>query len=111
MLFDDDVHREAFDALCRRRRRPPRRRRRTSGPDAAELLARLAVEASDAEAADVASRLVDRAARRALAAPLEREARHADDPLDYAATIGWLKLRLEELREDPDRRIQPADSW
>jgi DNA primase len=105
VLFDDDVHREAFDALS------------VAdgdlhvavghvGPDAAELLARLAVEASDAEAADVASRLVDRAAQRALVS-LEREARRADDPLDYAATIGWLKLRLEELREDPIAGLPP----
>jgi DNA primase len=105
VLFDDDVHREAFAALA------------AGGgdlhvvvghvgPDAAELLARLAVEASDADAADVASRLVDRAAQRALVS-LEREARRADDPLDYAATIGWLKLRLEELREDPVAGLPP----
>jgi hypothetical protein len=64
------------------------------------------VAASAAGAADVASRLVDRAAQRALVS-LEREARRADDPLDYAATIGWLKLRLEELREDPIAGLPP----
>lgn len=104
-LFADEVAAEVFEAL-RLAEGDAHRAVATLSPDGAELLARLAVEVSDAEVHDVAARLVDRAATRVLV-DLEREARQADDPLSYAAAMGWLKLRLEELRADPIAELPP----
>ncbi|KAA0232649.1 MAG: DNA primase [Acidimicrobiales bacterium] len=67
-------------------------------PDVGELLTRVAVEESTAEPLDVVARLVGEAVNRALHG-LESEARRAEDPLEYASIVAWLKLRLEELRE------------
>ena len=64
-----------------------------------ELLARLVVEESGAEPLDVLIRLTSEATRRAMAS-FELQARKAADPLDYAPVIGWLKLRLDDLRDD-----------
>ncbi len=105
-LFADDVHAEVFHALHVALGDPHQAAAGLS-PEGTELLARLAVEASDTDPFDVAARLVDRAATRALG-DLEREARRADDPLEYAAAIGWLKLRLEELRADPVAGLPPG---
>lgn len=69
-----------------------------SDPDVGELLTRVAVEESTAEPIDVVARLVGEAVNRALQ-DLESEARRAEDPLEYASIVAWLKLRLEELRE------------
>jgi hypothetical protein len=67
-------------------------------PVAGELLQRLAVEEPTAEAPDVLARLVEEAARSAMAA-LRAEAQVAADPLAIGETIGWLNLRIMELRE------------
>jgi len=67
-------------------------------PVAGELLQRLAVEEPTAEASDVLARLVEEAARSAMAA-LRAEAQVAADPLAIGETIGWLNLRIMELRE------------
>jgi DNA primase len=72
-------------------------------PEAAELLQRLAVEEVDVEASDVLSLLVGESVQRALH-DVEADARASDDPLAAAEVVGWLKLRLEELREAPTRR-------
>lgn len=104
-LFADDLNAEVFAAMAAAGGDAHRAVGALS-PDAAELLARIAVQSLDADPYDVAARLVDRAATRALAG-LERSARQADDPLSYAATIGWLKLRLEELRADPEAGLPP----
>jgi DNA primase len=69
-------------------------------PDAADLLQRLAVEETEADAHDVLTRLVDEAATSAMAG-LKAEARVADDPFAVGEAIAWLNLRIMELRE-PD---------
>lgn len=68
-------------------------------PVVADLLARVAVEEPTSAVDDVAARVLDRAAARALAA-LEREARQADDPFEFQPAMRWLKLRLDALRGD-----------
>ena len=102
-LFGDAAHRDVFDALVDADF-DPHRAVGTLDPDAAELLAALAVDASDAEVVDVASRLVAESGRARLA-ELQREARGADDPLAYSPSITWLKLQLESLREDPESAL------
>ena len=67
-------------------------------PAAGDLLQRLAVEETEAEAHDVLSRLVDEAASAALAS-LRAEARVAEDPFAVGETIAWVSLRVMELRE------------
>ncbi len=68
-------------------------------PAAADLLARLAAEETDAEALDVVARLVQQAGARTLV-DLERRARVGDDEaLALASTIAAIKLGLEELRD------------
>jgi hypothetical protein len=73
-------------------------------PDAAELLERLAVEEVDVDADDVLALLVGEAAGR-VRRDIEARARESDD--DFFAnsqTMGWLKLRIEELRDPETRR-------
>jgi hypothetical protein len=74
-------------------------------PQAADLLQRLAVEATEAEVDDVMCRVVERAGHRALR-ELEVQMRHAP-PAEHAGfvpAVTWLKLSLESLRPD-----DPAD--
>lgn len=73
-------------------------------PAAGELLQRLAVEEPTAEAPDVLTRLVEEAARAAMAA-LRAEAQVASDPLAIGETIGWLNLRIMELREPETQSV------
>ena len=73
-------------------------------PAAGALLQRLAVEEPTAEAADVLARLVEEAARSAMAA-LRAEAQVAADPLAIGETIGWLNLRIMELREPETQQV------
>ncbi len=61
------------------------------------LLRRIVVETSEAEWADVLSRLATEVGRSVLA-ELEAETRVAEDPLAYSASIAWLKRTLDELR-------------
>jgi DNA primase len=70
-------------------------------PGAAEVLARIAVQDSEAQPADVAARLLELAAGRRLA-ELQARARVADDPLVLAAPTARLRLAAESLR-DPAR--------
>ena len=72
-------------------------------PSAGDLLQRLAVEEPTAEASDVLGRLVDEAAGAALAA-LRAEAQVAEDPLAVGEAVGWLSLRIMELREPATRQ-------
>lgn len=79
-------------------------------PAAADLLQRLAVDDTEAEPHDVVARLVDEAASRALA-DLEAQVRVTTDADDFAVLAhdtGWLKLRIEELRE-PATSIDAVD--
>jgi len=76
-------------------------------PVVSDLLARVAVEEPRSEVNDVAVRVLDRAASRALGA-LEREARHAEDPFLYQPAMMYLKLTLDELRgDDPAMETAP----
>jgi DNA primase len=67
-------------------------------PATADLLQRLAVQESEADPTDVATRLVEESTRHAIT-DLEAEARQSDDPLVYQPTHRWLKERLMELRD------------
>src|SRR5260370_23916646 len=79
----------------------------SADPDVAQLLQRLAVEEAGEDIDDVLARLIDRAAQRALL-ELQREARAASVPEEYAGVVSWLKLTLEQLREPKTR--QEADA-
>jgi DNA primase len=70
-----------------------------SDPAVADLLRRLSVEESTAEADDVLVRLVESAVT-GVVARMENEARTADDPLEYEPAMRWLKLNLDDLRGD-----------
>ena len=93
VLFTDDLHRAAYRALTEAGGRYADAVA-AADADTADLLQRLAVEDADVEADDVVALLVGEAAGRVLA-ELEAEARRANDYRE----VGWLKLRVEELRE------------
>jgi DNA primase len=95
-LFADEVHLAAFRALASSSTLHDAIA--TADPDASNLLQRLAVEEAEEGVDDVIARLIERATARALS-ELQREARAAPTPEDYAAVVGWLKLTLEQLRE------------
>lgn len=69
------------------------------GPDREELLYRTAMEPTTGDGDEVVARLVERCALRCINA-LTREARSSDDPLEFAPIIGWLKLQVEQIRDD-----------
>lgn len=100
-LFEDPLCRSAFEAL--ERAATLQEAVASADGEVAGLLARLGVEDTDAEALDVAARLIDRATGRELAR-LQEEARRASDPIAYARTVEWVKLRTEELRSE---RMRP----
>jgi DNA primase len=79
-----------------------RRAMEDADPAAADLLARLSVEEATADPDDVVTQLVVWAANRRLRA-LEADARRAENPLEFAPIIQWLKLQLEEIRGDEPR--------
>ena len=97
VLFADEVHLAAFDALCSA---PTLDEAIESArPEAAALLQRLAVEDAAADPDDVLRLLVANAAQRRLVR-LQAEARVSEDPTDYAATIAWCKVTVEQLWDD-----------
>ncbi len=101
-LFDDDLRLAAYRALARAV--TFNEALEHADPRAAELLQRLAVEEVDAEPLDVVALLAADAASREIAALEAAAGRLADDPEAFAHAaelIGWLKRRVEELR-DPD---------
>lgn len=106
-LFDDPLHREVFGVLEATGHDVHATAARLS-PDAAELLAALAVEPGDAATLDVAARLVTEAGRRVLD-DLDRRARRADDPLSFVPSVTWLKLQLERLRAEPGSVLVESD--
>ncbi|HVX19424.1 MAG TPA: DNA primase [Acidimicrobiales bacterium] len=99
-LFTDPVHVAVLGSL-RAHGGDTRAAALASNGEEAALLSRLAMEETAADPADVLARLVDQATERALA-EVERDARMSDDPLAFAALIGWIKLRQEELRSEGD---------
>jgi DNA primase len=102
VLFTDPVELDAFRALAASA--TLHEAITNADPEAAELLQRLAVEETDAEADDVVALLVGEASGRALR-EIEAEARASDDQLSASELITWLKLRMEELRASESRRI------
>jgi DNA primase len=103
-LFDDELHRAALDVLAASP--DVRTAIDEADPETADLLQRTAVEESEADPLDVVGRLVTEAAQRALH-ELEAEARQSADPLPYSQIMGWLRLRIIEMREpqtEPDAR-------
>jgi hypothetical protein len=97
-LFAGELHAAAFRALADADTLAAAIDR--ADPAAADLLQRLAVEESEAEAVDVAARLAEEAAVRELTL-VESEARRSDDALAFAGDVRFLKLNIERLRE-PD---------
>lgn len=97
VLFADEVHVAAYDALCSAATLDDAIER--ARPEAAALLRRLAVEEAEADPDDVIRLLVANAAQRRLSI-LQAEARTADDPTEYGATIAWLKVTTEQLWDD-----------
>ncbi len=97
VLFADEVNFAAFTALCTAT--TLEEAIAVARPDAAALLQRLAVEEAEADADDVLRLLVANAAQRSLSI-LQSEARNADEPTAYSATIAWLKHTTEQLWDD-----------
>jgi DNA primase len=97
VLFADEVHLAAFDALCASSTLDDAIAQ--ARPEAAALLQRLAVEEAEADPDDVVRLLVANATQRRLTM-LQAEARAAADPTDYAETIKWVKLTTGQLWED-----------
>jgi hypothetical protein len=56
------------------------------------------VEDDESDPDDVMARLAEEAARRAIA-DLDASARQSADPMGYSDDVGWLKLAVEELRD------------
>jgi len=103
LLFVDDVDAAAYRALCET----------TSfhdavtaaGPEAGELLQRLAAEELvEVDGEDAVARLVDDVSIRLLG-ELEAEVRASDDPLSLAEAIRWIKLQREDLYDEHRRRV------
>ena len=106
VLFADDVQRAAYRALAEGGGFAEAVAR--ADPEAADLLTRLAVEdISDVDPEVQVADLVREAAGRLLH-ELEVEARSAPNPLEYAPSIEWLKLRREELGEPVSRSAAVA---
>jgi len=101
VLFADEVHLAAFRALASAETLTDAME--TARPEARDLLYALAVEEAESDPDDVVCLLVAAAGRRELEA-LQREARQASSPTDYAATIAWLKVTLEQLWESDTSR-------
>lgn len=95
-LFDDDLHVSAYRILASGA--DLHEAIGTVDPATADLLQQLAVQESEADPADVATRLVEEATRRAIA-EVEADARSATDLADYVPTLRWLKERQLELRD------------
>jgi DNA primase len=100
-LFADELHLAAFRALAAATTLHDAIA--TADPDAADLLQRLAVEDAEEDADDVMIRLIERAGNRVLA-ELQREARAAPSPEEFAPVVGWLKVALEDLRKPETRQ-------
>jgi DNA primase len=108
-LFADELYRAGFGALSS----ATTLHEAISGadPEVADLLQRLAVEDTDEDADDVMVRLLERSGARVLA-DLQRQARGSATPERFAASISWVKLAVEELRnplrrEEVEARLVP----
>jgi DNA primase len=101
-LFVDGVDAAAFRALCDAGTFHDAVA--MAGPEAGELLQRLATEELvEDDGEDAVARLVDDVAGRLLV-ELEAEVRASDDPLALADAIRWIKLQREDLYDEHRRR-------
>ena len=106
VLFQDELNLAAFRALATAQTLHDAIDR--ADPGAADLLQRLAVEETDANADDVIARLTERAALRELH-DLEAAARRAPDRVaELSPTTAWLRRSIEELR-DPETASAATD--
>ncbi len=98
LLFDDEVNLDAYRAVTTAA--TLHEAVELASEPAADLLQRLAVEDTEAEADDVIARLVEEATRRELAV-MRAEVGAADEELVFerSAEMAWLKLRSEELHD------------
>jgi DNA primase len=105
VLFDDERNLAAYRAL--RDAGEVHAAIDRADPGAADLLQRLAVEATDAEPHDVRRVLLREKAVR-VADEVRREAQHQGDPLAASTVVGWLKLQIEAVQPDapPDRAAE-----
>jgi hypothetical protein len=104
LLFDDELNAAAYRAVTS----TSTLHEAIAGaePAVVALLQRLAVEDAVDDGDGVLTRLAQEAGRRALA-DIDAEARHAENPLDYAALVEWLKLTIEQLSE-PDLALDAS---
>lgn len=101
VLFVDGIDAAAFRALCEAA--TFHEAVAMAGPEAGELLQRLATEELvEVDATDAVARLVDDVAGRVLV-DLEAEVRASDDPLALYEVIKWIKLQREDLYEEQRR--------
>jgi DNA primase len=101
-LFVDGVDADAFRALCEGSTFHDAVA--IAGPEAGELLQRLAAEELvEVDAEDAVARLADDVAGRVLV-DIEAQARSADDPLSLVEAIRWIKLQREDLYDEQRRR-------
>ncbi|HUE57968.1 MAG TPA: hypothetical protein VMO88_00155, partial [Acidimicrobiales bacterium] len=104
ILFEHPLARAAFDVLSEASTLHDAVE--AADPQTADLLQRLAAEDAITSADDVMKRLAERAGQRAMR-DLQAEMRLApvSEHATYPATIGWLKLTLEEIRsEEPSAK-------
>ena len=101
-LFVDDIDAAAFRALCEAGTFHDAVEH--AGPEAGELLQRLATEEIfEVNAEEDVARLTDDVLGRVLL-DLEAEVRASDDPLALYETIRWIKLQREDLYSERRRR-------
>ena len=107
LLFHDEVNLDAYRAITTAA--TLHEAVELASEPAADLLQRLAVEDTEAEADDVIARLVEEATRRELAV-MRAEVGAADEELVFerSAEMAWLKLRSEELH-DPTTSAAAVD--
>jgi len=97
-LFADEVNLDAYRAVVSTA--TLHEAVEVAGEAAGDLLQRLAVEETDADADDVLARLVEEAVRRELAV-MRAEVGTADEKVVFerGEEMAWLKLRTEELHD------------
>ena len=105
VLFEDELHAAAFRALRSAARAAEAAA--SAPPEVSELIHRVAVEDTEAEPEDPVTLLIEKSTRRALT-QLVTEQRAAADPGSYAASVQWLRLTIELLRES-DTRVEASD--
>jgi DNA primase len=108
-LFADQLYRACFRALSSAT--TLHEAISSADPEVTDLLQRLAVEDTDEDPDDVMIRLLERSGARVLT-DLQREARASAAPEQFAPSISWVKLAVEDLRnpltrEEAEARLVP----